>query len=834
VTDKDIRGLLSIALNLDTAEPAHTHLRRFINDCKQALELDACLFIKPEAKVGDDDAVVASIPDPFSYKHINAASAHIINLPCDGAGKFVFVSPRQFSDEFTHQLEKLVAQFIRNYNVAFESERVHEQNRHLSLATRAGGIGTWEYDVDNNKLIWDEVMFRLFETTPESFDGKIEYYNNRLHKDDVGHVAAIIDNYLANGSEGPIDFQFRIRTPDGRIKKLAGHANKKLQTGQMKRLFGVNYDITEIETARTQSIYRSQLENLLINLSIKVIRSGPEDLDNMTNEALEVVGRFVGADRAYRFSYDFDAYESSNTHEWCADGITPQIASLQYVPLDDIDVWVSSHQRGLPMYVARVLDLPEKHGLRHLLEPQGVRSLITIPLMDADWCIGFIGFDAVRQERHWNDVDVSLLKLLADLLVNAEIKARNERTIQQAQAALIESRDTARFLTREAEAANVAKSRFVASVSHEIRTPLHSILGLAELSSRQTSIRELQENISTIQQAGSTLLELINDILDYSRADADDVSIRSANFSSQALVDILYKMFQPLASKKGIALDIHLQPGIPDILVGDVLRIKQVLSNLLGNAIKFTQLGGVTLSIYSGQLTSGADNGHSAIDLAFEVRDTGVGIAEDDLESIFDPFVQSEESGHDQLGGTGLGLTISRLLANKMGGSITVASIKHQGSIFTLRIPARISSKPSIKSENVAASDTGFLAGMQILLAEDSTVNQQLVRAYLSDTGCHLDIVSDGEQVLEAYLGKRYHMILMDCQMPKLDGFDTTKVIRLQETSDQHIPVIAVTASAMQSDRETCLQAGMDDVLTKPFSKDELINIISRYLTSAS
>lgn len=407
--------------------------------------------------------------------------------------------------------------------------------------------------------------------------------------------------------------------------------------------------------------------------------------------------------------------------------------------------------------------------------------------------------------------------------------------IYQTQTALIESRDTARFLANEPAAASLAKSRFVASVSHEIRTPLHAILGIAELTPKITTDVVVGGHISTIRSAGVTLLTLINDVLDFSRSEANELIVKNEDFSLQNLTDYLQKIFHPLALGKNIALNIYCQPDIPDVLHGDHRRINQILSNLFSNAIKFTSVGGITLKILMRNRQYSSERGQNTISLQFIVTDTGMGITDADLDKIFDPFYQSDETRTDQLGGTGLGLPIARLLAHKMGGTLTVIGNRHHGSTFMLNLTLQIGTQPATThATRGPGSDAHFLSTARILLAEDNPINQQLVRAYLQDSGCTLDIVNNGDKVPDAYVNTRYHLILMDCQMPDLDGFETTRIIRLQESGDQHIPMLAVTASAMESDREICLQAGMDDVLTKPFSREQLITMISRHFTAAA
>lgn len=852
MTKSEAETLFELALTLQKPNQLNNpdYLSFFCDQCVRILSLDACTIFRINHECNNTPRILCTHPETASISDLDfdilinklflSDEIGVINqithkkyiFNAGSLGHVMVSGDLSFSQKFNENFADLIKDISAFYISIQETTQLKKHNQRLILATKAGGIGTWELDIVTQELTWDDQMFQLYEVDRCLFDGSDNFFKSQLHPEDRDTLQALINNYLSLTSNGPIDYQFRIVTPSGKIKKLAGHADIKTYKNSHQHLIGVNYDITEIETARTQSIYRSQLENLLIDLSIKVIRSGPDELDNVTNQALEVVGSFVGADRAYRFSYDFDANVSHNTHEWCNEGITPEIDNLQGISNNDIDFWISSHKRGLPMYVARVLDLPEGHGLREILEPQGVKSLITIPLMEADNCLGFIGFDSVTQQRHWSNIDVSILKLLANLLTNAHIKAEHERTIQETQRALVDSRDTARYLAKEAATANVAKSRFVASVSHEIRTPLHAILGIADLVLLKISDPSLAENLNTIKKAGTILLALVNDVLEFSTAEANEVSIECKPFAIKHLADNLVKMFLPLAKQMNLALDIDIQPCFPEILIGDEFRIQQILSNFISNSIKFTKVGSVTVHIALNNNHPKQDTNLNSAHIMFEVVDTGVGIARDDMDKLFDPFFQSVEARTNHLGGTGLGLSISHLLASKMGGLIKVKSLRNLGSTFTLEIALQsVGKQPKVKDASIKEVHKDLqLGGIRLLLAEDNPVNQQLVQAFLHNTGCQLKVVANGEQVLDAYQNGVYDMILMDCLMPKLDGFDTTKIIRLQESNQRRIPILAITASALEADKMSCLASGMDDVLTKPFNKQELLNAIMSQL----
>lgn len=845
----NLRRMTELSLSLKIDRSPERLLKDFVDRSTEVLKLAGAAIIDNMDGLSSTSSIVHQAPESWDikseiYDNLLALQDHLKHPDSRQSSTFFemgnfWVSAFQFepqylllsylsqkpTPDFQDAFNNLLLQLLQLYKCSSRYSETLKVNQRLKLATRSGSIGTWELELSRMKLTWDEQMFELFEVDPAS-DLSYGMFRSLVFEEDLAELEAVIQNYLDTTSKDAIDFQFRIQTPNGNVKKLVAHTLINVDALGNRHLFGITRDITELETARTQSLYRSQLESLIIDLSMKVIRSGPNDLDRVTNEALEVIGKFVGADRAYKFDYDFDNHTCNNTHEWCNSGIAPEIDHLQGVPVGDLEIWVTSHQRGLPMYVAQVRSLPDDNMLRQILEPQGIKSLVTIPLMDDENCSGFIGFDAVNHERHWNKVDINLLKLVAELLVNAKRKADNEIKIQEAHKALIESRDTARFLAKEAAAAATAKSRFVASVSHEIRTPLHAILGLADLSLTQTTNPELHKNISTIHKAGQTLLDLINDVLDFARSDANVVNVKHEPLSLNTLLDNLNLLFLPLATKKGLYLNFNIPPDIPNHVIGDELRIKQVLSNLLSNAIKFTDTGGVELNIDCSDCAN--MNSNSPIHLNFSIKDTGVGISKEDMSKIYDPFFQSEYASRNQLKGTGLGLAIAHLLTDKMGGALSVNSEVGKGTTFTLSLPLTRSKPQATQPVSFdRLSPTSIPVGIRILVAEDNPINQQLIKTYLKDSGLELDVVANGQEAVDKFQEHDYQMILMDCLMPELDGFEASKKIRTLEGIKKHTPIIAVTASATQDDREACLQAGMDEVITKPFSKSDLMKLIA-------
>jgi signal transduction histidine kinase/CheY-like chemotaxis protein/HPt (histidine-containing phosphotransfer) domain-containing protein len=379
---------------------------------------------------------------------------------------------------------------------------------------------------------------------------------------------------------------------------------------------------------------------------------------------------------------------------------------------------------------------------------------------------------------------------------------------------------------KAAEMANCTKNDFLAVMSHEIRTPISGITGMVELLLDKPLSGELKEYAVAIRDSSEMLLAIINDLLDFSMIEEGRLALNEVEFDLRSVEKNVTGLIGPQAGHKGLRLNSCIDPETPRVLRGDPVRLGQVLLNLLGNAVKFTERGEVSLRIAPASM----DAGSAAI--CFEVRDTGPGVPDNAREKIFAPFTQADASTTRKYGGTGLGLSITKKIVQQMNGTIEVNSTLGKGSTFKCTLPFRLSDNGNIGG--VSRDGEGFihyrqdLAGLRILVAEDNSISQKYIKALLEYLNCDVTLASNGREVLGRLKTGAYDCILMDKNMPELDGAETTRIIRRGEKdTGGHIPIIALTASAIVGDREKLLEEGMDYYLSKPMKKFDLVNILT-------
>lgn len=458
-----------------------------------------------------------------------------------------------------------------------------------------------------------------------------------------------------------------------------------------------------------------RFQDIVLNIATELINININEFHGKIENALAMVGDFLDVDRVYVFDYDHDKRVMSNTFEWCNKNVSKEIDNLQDISMDIFDqVWVSHHLVGKAVIYEDVIALKKGHLIYDILEPQGVKSVTTLPLMNADQCLGFVGFDDVRNKRHWNDNEMNLLKVLSEVITNAILK-------QEQQKVLIE-------LKQKADEASLEKNQFLAKISHEFRTPLHGIsnaLYLLESTELSTEQKEYHDIASYSTKA---LMSMINDLLDISKIESGQLDIFEDIFDLEnELTNMILTIF-PRAYEKGLDVDFDFDYSIKHHYVADYSKIRQIILNLLSNAIKYTHQGYIKMSIKC------LEKGDSHDVIRFSVEDTGIGIHNHHIEKIFDKFYQIDSGDSRKYEGTGLGLSIVKQLIEKLGSSIELESTPNKGSKFSFKL--------SLKKQGFI--DFKEIHGFKVLLTDQDRVMKHFETMFLS-MGMYISYFEENE-----------------------------------------------------------------------------------------
>ncbi len=591
--------------------------------------------------------------------------------------------------------------------------------------------------------------------------------------------------------------------------------------------------------------YRTDLLNTVNNVANILLQAEIDEFENSLIHCMKMIGETVDADRVYiwrNYTVDEKLF-CTQLYEW-SEGAEPQQGNKYTMDIEyesNVPGWEEKLSKGECINdIIREMDSSAKAAL----SPQGILSVLLVPVFLRDKFWGFVGFDDCRKERLFSESEESILRSGSLLIAHALL--RNDLTLSL--------RNNAKEIAaamEEARAANKAKSKFLSNMSHEIRTPMNAIIGMTQIGKKANTEEKKNYAFEKIESASTHLLGVVNDVLDMSKIEAGKFELYAAEFDFEKQIQKTINVINFRMEEKKLNFFLYLDPNIPKILFGDEQRLAQVIINLLTNAVKFTPEEG---SIWLNAYFSGEEN--NICTLKFEVKDTGIGVSEEQKARLFTAFEQAENSTSRRFGGTGLGLTICKRIVELMGGKIWVDSELGKGSVFkfTVNFERYETKADGFLEETVSDTEADLntmmsLRGRHLLLVEDVEVNREIIISLLEPTEIRIDCAGNGEEAVKMFseTPDRYDMIFMDIQMPVMDGLEATRQIRRIETRlernpsgfsegeplmypHKQIPIVAMTANVFKEDVDKCLDAGMNSHIGKPIDLAEVMSALNKYI----
>ena len=668
-------------------------------------------------------------------------------------------------------------------------------------------VATWDWNIQSNEIVVNEKWAEMLGYTKQELQPtSIDTWKELTHPVDLKRTEELLKKHF-EGKLPVYDAKIRMKHKDGHWVFVhdKGRVYKHDKYGNPLKMSGTHTNVSSSMQSTNNLKYRLSFERLISSISQRMITVSYQTFTEEVNEALAQLGVMTNVDRVYLFTFKDNGETMDNTHEWCAPTIEPQKEQLQGLPSNIFPWWMEKLNRQEPIVLNNLNDLPKvADAERQILEPQGIKSLLVVPVLKADDLIGFIGFDSVQDFKNWSAHDVQMLNIASDLIANAFQSVEKENKLL--------------FALEKAKESDRLKSAFLATMNHELRTPLNHIIGFSNLIHEEVEDDSIQEFARTIETSGNNLLQIVEDIFDLAIAEQAEVNVNESAFvgidfymeSKQSLENIFRS-----AHKSDVQLVFNPDKQIlTQVLKSDKNKINQVLANLFKNAVKFTDSGQIEYGFFTNGLS----------ELTFYVKDTGIGIEKSKQKFIFEFFRQANETDTREHDGVGIGLAISQKICEAMKGRLQLESDLGEGSIFYFTVPIQVLSAMPSKDGGVEEK-CEKVKNKRILLVDDDDASRSIVAHHLSGFN-QLSEANSGEASLRMLEenGSSYDLVLMDLKMPGMDGYEATKLIKQKFPA---LPVIALTAYSMQQHREKALKYGCTDVLTKPVNKIQLYKKIN-------
>ena len=711
-------------------------------------------------------------------------------------------------------------------------QALRESENRWQFAVEAAGDGLWDWNIEDNTVFFSDSWRRLFAIPEDDTRHSLSQWKDRLHPDDAAMVLNTLHDYL-DGHSPSYACQYRARRSDGQYKWLLdrGRIINTDAAGRPTRMLGTIQDITERKLAETQlreSEFAARLALDHANALTQELASARAQLEQQVQQRTAELQKSVA--QARQALAERDGKQSVLDESLSALNATLESTSYGILVVDADGAAVRWNQRFLALW-KMPLELMENGSAEQRLAyaaalcahpQQFIAQSQAIYLDPLAICDDFLELADGRVFKR-----NSLPQKIGERVVGRVWSVDDITELKRAE--------------RAALAASQAKSAFLANMSHEIRTPMNGVVGMVDILQQTPLQPEQRRMLDTIAQSSMALLQILNDILDYSKIEAGKLTVECIPTPLAEVAQGVQQLLSNAAQAKSITFTVEVDPSLPARVLSDPVRMRQVLLNLAGNAIKFTDSSGQPGQVQVRILAASAPDGLPLLQL--QVHDNGIGMSDEVLARLFQPFTQADASTSRQFGGTGLGLSISQRLVALMGGCIRVQSRPGQGSTFTVELPLQIPpDKPPGTTAPVAAPKRARRrkpthtvqhaadSGQLVLLAEDNETNRDVLREQLHLLGYLCEVAHNGVQALEMWRNRRYALLLTDCHMPRMDGYALTAAIRQAEPAATRMPIIAVTANAMQGELDRCLAHGMDDYLSKPLRMADLREIMHKWL----
>lgn len=764
----------------------------------------------------------------------------------------------------------------------------------FEMAIYGSDDGIWDWYIQNDVIHFSDRWKEMLGYHKDEFPDESAAFFEALHPEDRAVVDQALKKHWADPENNPFRVEIRLRCKDGTFKWILSRGKAIVQDGVPYRMAGSHTDIAERKNLEKEimvgniSIEASSDAFYWVSKEGKILRVNQAACDMLGYSRNELENLYV-----FDVAPDFTSQVWESYWVYLMEHKTQYVETMQKCKngvLLDVGVTSNYVSLGEDEYVfAVVRDLTvTKETERAMLESQRALAKSRQALMEQkdeleaifntskdgiailDNETNFLDFNAAYLEMTGYEREELLQKSCLELTVPEErersleamqtvremgfmknfektclVKDDKRLTISMSitlmpdkERFLVTTKDitSQKLLERRlleakesAERASRAKSEFVANMSHEIRTPMNAILGFSDLVLRSELTPKQRDYIQKISTSSTSLLNILNDILDYSKIEAGKLEIISRPFEIREMMQRFEALFLPSIEQKGLSYTLKIDSDVPKFLIGDELRLHQILGNLVSNAVKFTEHGGITISVHVVSM-------HELYRIVeFSVTDTGIGMSPEQMERLFTPFEQADSSITRKYGGTGLGLSISQRLANMMGGSIRLESEPQKGSTFSFSV--QMGNQMSELKEESSVSKLQMkncyerLKGVHVLLVEDNELNMEVAKGLLENFGIRVSVAFNGKEALSKLDEQMYDVVLMDMHMPVMDGLEATRLIR-ENPLFKDLPIIAMTAAAMEQDRMLCLEAGMNDYITKPILLEQMVKVLLKAVNS--